>query len=159
MRTRKPLLLAMCAVAFAALGAVPASAQVMNESTCTKAVGAASVTWDCGFNVKDYTIRTPVSLSINYSCAGACGPIMSFGLRDSGFTPAGVYGHLEGGRRYGSGLDITFVFDTLKQTGGSMTGNAHFVMNMLMDDGAGGLAATALPIDVHLNGVHLNEKK
>jgi hypothetical protein len=155
MRIRKSLLLAVLAVA--ALGAVPASAQVMNESSCTMTAGAASVMWDCGFNVKDYTIGTPVLLSIVYSCSGACGPVMSFGLRDAGFTPAGVAGHLTGGRRTTSGLELTFVFDSLKETGGGATGNAHFQMNLLMDDGAGGLASTALPIDVHLNSVRVNE--
>lgn len=76
---------------------------------------------------------------------------MSFGLRDSGFTPPGVSGHLAGGRRSLSGLDLTFVFDTLKKTGAGATGNAHFVMTLMMDDGAGGITAMPLPIDVHLN--------
>jgi hypothetical protein len=153
MRMRIPLLLAMFVVA--ALAAVPASAQATSESSCTVSSGGASVTYDCGFNVKDYALGSPVTLSISYSCSGAgtCGPVMSFGLRDSGFTPAGVSGHLTGGHRTASGLDLTFVFDSLKETGGSCTGNAHFLMNMLMDDGSGGLAVTALPFDVHLNGV------
>ena len=162
MRNLKPLLLAMFVVT--ALGAVPASAQATSESSCTVQTGGGSVTYDCGFNVKDYTMGSPVLLSISYSCAGAgtCGPVMSFGLRDAGFTPAGVSGHLTGGRRTASGLDLTFVFDTLKETGGACTGNAHFVMSMLVDDGSGGLAVTPLPFDVHLNGAkteNANRKK
>jgi hypothetical protein len=151
MRIRKPLLLAVFVVAVVALGVVPASAQLMRESTCTNAEGATAVTWDCNFNVKDYVTGTPVVLAINYTCTGACGPVMSFGLRDNGFTPAGVSGHLAGGRRTLSGLDLTFVFDTLKKAGAGATGNAHFVMNLMMSDGAGGIVAMPLPIDVHLN--------
>ena len=162
MRILKPLLLAMFVVA--ALGAVPASAQATSESTCTVPAAGGSVTYDCGFNVKDYTMGSPVLLSISYSCAGtgSCGPVMSFGLRDAGFTPAGVAGHLTGGRRTASGLDLTFVFDSLKETGGSCTGNAHFVMTMMLSDDSGGLTTTALPIDVHLNGAkteNANNKK
>lgn len=151
MRNRKPLLMAIFVVAVLAAGVVPASAQLMREGTCTQGEGAAAVTYDCSFNVKNYVTGTPVTLSIGYNCAGTCGPVMSFGLRDSGFTPAGVSGHMTGGRRSSSGLDLTFIFDTLKKTGAGATGNAHFVMTLMMDDGAGGIVATPLPIDVHLN--------
>jgi len=151
MMQRKPLLLAILVVAVMAGGVVPASAQLMREGTCTLGEGVTAVTYDCSFNVKNYVTGTPVSLAINYSCTGTCGPVMSFGLRDSGFTPAGVSGHLAGGRRSVSGLELTFVFDTLKKTGAGATGNAHFVMNLMMNDGVGGITAMPLPIDVHLN--------
>jgi len=151
MRNRQPLLVAMFVIAVVALGVAPASAQAAREGTCTNAEGATGVTWDCSFNVKNYVTGTPVTLAIDYTCTGACGPVMSFGLRDSGFTPAGVTGHLAGGRRIVSGLELTFIFDTLKKTGAGATGNAHFVMNLMVDDGAGGRVAMPLPIDVHLN--------
>jgi len=151
MSKRKPLLLAMFVVAVVAGGVMPASAQVMRESTCAVGEGATAVTYDCNFNIKNYVTGTPVSLSIGYTCAGTCGPVMSFGLRDNGFTPPGVSGHLAGGRRSVSGLELTFVFDTLKETGAGATGNAHFVMTLMVDDGAGGITAMPLPIDVHLN--------
>jgi len=151
MRIRKPLMLAMFVVAVVAGSIVPASAQLMREGTCTLGEGTAAVTYDCSFNVKNYVTGTPVTLSIGYTCAGTCGPVMSFGLRDNGFTPAGVSGHLAGGRRSVSGLELTFVFDTLKKTGAGATGNAHFIMTLMMDDGAGGITAMPLPIDVHLN--------
>ena len=151
MSKRKPLLLALFVVAVVAGSVAPASAQVVREGTCTLGEGANAVTYDCNFNIKDYVCGTPVTFSIAYSCAGSCGPVMSFGLRDNGFSPAGVSGHLAGGRRTVSGLDLTFVFDTLKKTGAGSTGNAHFVMSLMMPDGLGGITAMPLPIDVHLN--------
>jgi len=147
---RKSMLLA--AVAVVALGAViPASAQSIKEGTCTAEAGGVTVTYDCRFNVKDYVTGTPVKITVGYSCTGECGPVMSFGLRDRGFSPAGTSGHMVSGRRGANGLELTFVFDSLKKTGyGGGVGNAYFHMGLMMPDGNGGLTVISCPVDVHL---------
>ncbi len=128
--------------------ASPASAQaVVRESSCTEVSGTNSMSYDCGFNVKDYTVGTPVTFTINYSCTGGCGPVLSFGLRNSGFTPPGVAGHLVGGKRIPGGVELTFVFDSLKK---DRVGNAHFNLNVNMDDGSGNWSAMPCKVDVHL---------
>jgi hypothetical protein len=40
-----------------------------------------------------------------------------------------VAGHLVGGARLESGLQLTFVFDSLNKTGNHSMGTANFVMN------------------------------
>lgn len=142
----------LAAVAVVALGAtLPASAQSVKEGTCTLEQGGISVTYDCRFNVKDYVTGTPVTIAIGYSCSGDCGPVMSFGLRDRGWMPAGTSGHMISGRRGVNGLELTFVFDSLKKTGnGGGVGNAGFMMGLMMPDGQGGLTILPCPVDVHL---------
>jgi hypothetical protein len=147
---RKLLVVAMFAVAALAVGATPASAQITRESGCMVNDAAASVEYDCNFNVKNYVTGTPVMLDLAYTCTGTCGPVMSFGLGDRAWTPAGVSGRLTGGRRMASGLQLVFTFDTLKKTGAGGVGNAQFVMVMLVGDGAGGFKPLTLPIRVHL---------
>lgn len=132
--------------------ASPASAQtVVRESTCTETVGSNVMTYDCGFNVKDYVLGAPVTFNLNWTCTGACGPVLSFGMRGKGFSPDGVAGHMVGGKRLASGLSLTFVFDSLKTTGSGATGNAHFKMNVNVDDGSGQMKAETCNFDVHLN--------
>lgn len=141
----------LAAVAVVALGAVfPASAQAVRESSCTLEQNGVTVTYDCGFNVKNYVTGTPVTLAIAYSCSGDCGPVMSFGTRDRGFSPGGVSGHMVSGRRGVNGLELTFVFDSLKKTGNGAVGNAHFAMGLMLPDGQGGLSIMSCPVDVHL---------
>ena len=126
----------------------PASAQaVVRELTCTEVYGSNSMTYDCGFNVKDYVVGTPVKFIINYSCTGGCGPVVSFGLRGSGFTPPGTSGHMVGGKRIPNGVELTFVFDSLKN---GHVGNAHFNLNLNMDDGSGNWSAVPCKVNVHL---------
>ena len=128
--------------------ASPASAQaVVRESGCTEVSGTNSMSYDCGFNVKDYTVGTPVTFTINYGCTSGCGPVLSFGLRNVGFTPPGVAGHLVGGKRIPGGVELTFVFDSLKN---GHVGNAHFNMNVNMDDGSGNWSAKSCKVNVHL---------
>jgi len=128
--------------------ASPASAQaVVRELTCTEVYGSNSMTYDCGFNVKDYVVGTPVKFIINYSCTGGCGPVVSFGLRGSGFTPPGTSGHMVGGKRIPNGVELTFVFDSLKN---GHIGNAHFNLNLNMDDGSGNWSAVPCKVNVHL---------
>ena len=129
-----------------------ASAQTaVRESSCTDTAGTNTMTYDCGFNVKNYVLGAPVTFTINWSCTGSCGPATSFGLRTNGFTPSGVSGHMLGGKRLPDGVQLTFAFDSLKKTGSGGTGNAHFVMNVNMDDGSGGTTSMPCNIDVHLN--------
>lgn len=129
----------------------PASAQtVVRESTCTETYGSNSMTYDCGFNVKDYTLGAPVTFNINWACTGACGGATAFGLRGSGFSPSGVSGHMTGAKRLTNGLQLTFAFDSLRKTGGGAVGNAHFTMDVAMDDGSGTMASKSCNIDVHL---------
>lgn len=131
--------------------ASPASAQsVVRESTCTETMGSNVMTYDCGFNVKNYTLGSPVTLSVNWTCSGTCGWVTSFGLRDSGFSPSGVSGHMMGARRTATGVDLIFAFDSLKKTGGGYTGNAHFKMTVQMDDGTGTMVDAPCDLDVHL---------
>lgn len=144
-----------CGVVAAALAvffaAAPASAQtVVRETSCTHVNGSNRMTYDCKYQIKNYVVGTPVSLSMTYSCSGRCGPVMSFGLRGKGFSPSGVTGHLVGGRRLESGIELTFVFDSLKTMGNQKNGNAQFSMNVNMDDGSGSMAPVPCNVDVHL---------
>ncbi|HUD73155.1 MAG TPA: hypothetical protein VMQ62_14440 [Dongiaceae bacterium] len=155
----KRMSLVLAAVAVVALGAVfPASAETTKEKTCSVAGGDGTLTYDCDFHVKHYTTGSPVTLSIGYACEGSCGSVVSFGLDEVPFTPAGVAGHMVSGRRLSSGLELTFVFDSLnKKAPGNGTGMAHFVMTMMMPDGTGGLMVVHCPIDVHLNDTGKSE--
>lgn len=128
--------------------ASPASAQsVTRESSCTEVHGSNTMNYDCGYNVKNYAVGTPVTFTINYSCTGGCGPVLSFGLRNNGFSPPGVSGHLVGGKRIPNGVELTFVFDSLMK---GRVGNAHFNLNINMDDGSGTWSAVPCKVNVHL---------
>jgi hypothetical protein len=145
----------LCCVVAGALvlfaGVSPASAQmVMKESSCSLSHGSNNVTYDCGFNVREYTVGTPVTFTLNYACSGTCPGITSFGLRGSGFSPGGVSGHLVGGKRITGGIQLTFVFDALKTAGRGAVGNAHFKVNLNADDGSGTISMVPLTVDVHL---------
>ena len=137
------------AVVLGMLAAVtPASAQaVTRESQCTEVSGSNTMTYDCGFNVKDYVMGTPVTLTMSFSCSGGCGPVSSMGMRGSGFTPPGVTGHMVSGRRLDNGVELTFVFDTTKKASAA---NAHFNVNIGMDDGAGNWDTKPCKVNVHL---------
>jgi hypothetical protein len=145
---------------YAAVGALlavfvmasPASAQsAVRETSCTAVNGSNRMTYDCGFNVKNYTLGSPVTFSVNWSCTGTCGSVTSFGLRDSGFTPANVSGHMMGARRTSNGIDLIFAFDSLQKTGNGYAGNAHFKMTVQMDDGTGTMSDVPCKMDVHLD--------
>jgi len=145
---------ALAAVMLLAFSVAPASAQsVVRESTCTDSMGTNKVTYDCGFVVKNYQLGQPVTLQLNYSCeTGKCGPMLSFGLRNNGFSPSGVSGQLIGGRVLGDGVELTFEFDSLNCNGKNCNGNAHFFMNLYMDDGSGNMVVNPCNFNVHLGG-------
>jgi len=124
---------------------------VTKESSCTEVYGSNKLTYDCGFNVKDYVMGTPITFTMTYSCTGNCGPVMSFGMRGSGFTPPGVSGHVIAGKRLENGLELTFVFDSVRKNGSSSVANGHFNMNVNMDDGSGNWSASPCKVDVHLH--------
>jgi hypothetical protein len=150
----KKTMLTFAGAAFlvSAMLATPAHAQAVKERSCTDA--ASGVTWDCDYKLKSVSPGTPVSFTINYACTGAvCGPVLSFGLQGEGFSPAGCTGHLVGGRRLESGLELTFAFDTVKASGVSSNGHAaaHFVMNIMTEDASGAPIMVAAPVDVRLN--------
>jgi len=131
--------------------AKPASAQaVTRESQCTEVLGSNKMTYDCGFNVKNYVLGTPITFTMTFSCDGNCGPVTSFGLRNSGFTPAGVSGHMVSGKRIENGVELTFVFDSAGKSGNSRAANGHFNMNVAMDDGEGNWTSTPCKVNVHL---------
>ncbi|MFQ5877659.1 MAG: hypothetical protein ACE5JH_08250 [Acidobacteriota bacterium] len=139
------------AVAAIGLAVGPAWAEmVVRESTCTHTVGSNAMSYDCGFNVRNYSLGQPVTVDLDYSCSGECGPVLSFGLRGRGFSPNGVSCKLVGGSRLDSGLSLTFVCDKLKKTGGGQSGNAHFSMSVLMDDGSGNREPVPCNVDVHV---------
>ena len=149
---KRALVFGVTAVAVAISLITPVSAQnVVRESSCTATYGSNNMTYDCGFNVKDYVVGSPVTFTVNYNCSGYCGPVMSFGLRDKGFSPAGVAGHMVGGKRVPNGIELTFVFDSLKAAGKGSIGNAHFKMNVMADDGSGSLVPVPCNVNVHLN--------
>jgi hypothetical protein len=149
---KRALFAVAVAMVASVLVATPVAAQsVVRETSCTDTYGSNTMTYDCRFHVKDYTVGAPVTFTVNYSCTGACGPVLSFGLRDRGFTPAGTNGHLVGGRRIPGGLELTFAFDSLKSMGKGVTGQGHFKMNVNVDDGSGYMTAVPCNIDVHLN--------
>jgi len=132
-------------------GVSTASAQmVMKESRCSMSHGSNTIDYDCGFSVRNYTEGTPVTFTINYTCSGACPGITSFGLGNSGFTPSGVSGHLVGGKRLADGIQLTFVFDSLKTGGKGAAANAHFKLNLNADDGTGTISMVPLNTKVHL---------
>lgn len=148
---RMVLTFASAAVLVSAMLLTPAHAQAVKEKSCTDA--ASGISWDCDYKLKSVTPGTPVSFTINYSCSGACGPVLSFGLQPEGFSPAGCSGHLVGGRRLPSGLELTFAFDAIRESGVSGNGHAegHFIMNVMATDAAGAPMMVALPVDVRLN--------
>jgi hypothetical protein len=123
-----------------------AAETVSRESSCTAAAGSNRMTYDCNFNVREYQVGTPITFTVNYACTSGCGPVLSFGLGKPGFTPPGVSGRLVGGRRLENGVELTFVFDALKSGG-----NAHFTMNVNMDDGSGNWESVPAKVKVHLN--------
>jgi hypothetical protein len=143
---RMTVLLAVSAFLLFGATVAPAAAQAVKDSSCIDQ----GVTWDCHFHVKDYVVGSPVTFLVNYSCPGACGPVTSFGLGDRGFTPEGVTGHLVGGKRMQSGLELTFVFDSLQTTGNHAMGTGNFMMNLMVDDGTGTMTSVAFPVDVRL---------
>jgi hypothetical protein len=146
------LLFAGVMFAMSSLVATPAHAQAVRNKSCTDA--ASGVTWDCDFTMKSASPGTPVSFSVNYSCTSdVCGPVLSFGLNSPGFTPDYASGHLVGGSRLPSGLDLTFAFDSLKESGvsGNAHAEAHFVMNVMTTDALGGPVMVACPVEVRLN--------
>jgi len=143
----------LCAAVVLATFAVvhPVWAQsVMRDSQCTEVNGSNKLTYDCGFNVKNYVMGTPITFDMTYSCTGNCGPVMSFGMRGSGFTPPGVTGHVIAGKRLDNGVKLTFVFDSVKKSGNSSVANGHFNLNVNMDDGSGNWTAETCKVDVHL---------
>ncbi|HET8945884.1 MAG TPA: hypothetical protein VFQ07_02780 [Candidatus Polarisedimenticolia bacterium] len=146
------LMFAGVVLAMSALMATPAHAQAVKEQSCTDA--ASGVTWDCDFKMKSATPGAPVSFTVNYACTSAvCGPVLSFGLNGTGFTPASASGHLVGGSRLPNGLQLTFAFDSVKESGvsGNSHVEAHFVMNVMTTDAQGGPVMVACPVDVKLN--------
>jgi len=140
------------AIVLAALAvSKPASAQsVVRDSQCTETSGSNKMTYDCGFNVKNYVPGTPVTFTMAYSCTGQCGPVTSFGMRDPGFTPPGVTGHMVAGKRMENGVELTFVFDTTSRKGNSAVANGRFSMNVSVDDGEGNWKSVPCKVDVHL---------
>ena len=133
------------------VAATPAAAQsVVREGTCSHTHGTNLVKYDCNFNVSDYAVGTPVKFTINYECSGTCGAVTSFGLRNAGFSPEGTMGRMVGAKRLTNAIELTFVFDALKTAGKKKVGNAHFNMNLSMDDGTGTFATVPCDVDVHL---------
>jgi hypothetical protein len=146
---RMTVLLAVAAFMLFVPAVAPASAQVVKDSSCNDH----GLTWDCHFHIKDMVVGQPVTFQINYSCPneGDCGPVTSFGLGEKGFYPASdVAGHLVGGARLATGLQLTFVFDALENTGNHSKGTANFIMNLMMADGSGGMVSMPCPVEVRL---------
>ncbi|PYT12567.1 MAG: hypothetical protein DMF51_12915 [Acidobacteria bacterium] len=143
----------LCAAAVLAMLTVahPVWAQaVTRDSQCTEVHGSNKMTYDCGFNVKNYVMGTPITFTMTYACSGNCGQVMSFGMRGNGFSPPGVAGHVIAGKRVENGVELTFVFDSTKKSGNSSVANGHFNMNVNMDDGSGNWTAAPCKVDVHL---------
>lgn len=139
---------AMAALVAVCVMAGQATAEMVSrESTCTATLGSNRMTYDCSFNVRGYQVGSPVTFTVNYSCTSGCGPVLSFGLAQPGFTPPGVTGRMIGGRRLADGVELTFVFDTLK---GGVAGNAFFNMGVNMDDGSGNWQSVPTKVKVHL---------
>lgn len=130
----------------------PADAQaLMRESACTRTFGSNTLTYDCSFNVKHYQPKTPVRMYIDFACTGSCGPVLGFGLRKRDFfTPEDVSGRLVGGGRTENGLWIDFQFESLKRTGKTYVGNAHFTIPIMVEDGSGNAVQTRLDADLHV---------
>lgn len=130
----------------------PASAQtVTRESTCTETVGSNTMTYDCGFNVKNYTLGAPITFTMNWTCTGTCGDASAFGYRTPAFTPGGVSGRMTRPKLVSNGVELTFAFTALKKTGNGMIGNAHFMVDVDVDDGTGTMVPMPCNVDVHLN--------
>jgi hypothetical protein len=151
---RMTILFASAIFAVSVLAGSPALAQTVKDRTCSNAQGdsPASVTWDCGFKVKSFSPGQPITFQVGYSCSGECGPVLSFGMQDTAFTPAGVAGHLVGGSRLPDGLELTFAFDSVRKAGVSGNGlaAAHFVMNLMTTDASGAPVVVSCPVDVRL---------
>lgn len=152
---RMTIVFASALFAVSVLAGSPALAQTVKEKTCSNAQGdgPASVTWDCGFKVKSFSPGLPITFTVSYACSGTCGPVLSFGMQETAFTPSGVTGHLAGGRRLPDGLELTFAFDGVRKAGqsGNSMAEAHFIMNLMTTDASGAPVIVACPVDVRLN--------
>jgi hypothetical protein len=126
----------------------PAQAQTAKDKSCS----SGGVTWDCGFKTKSFVPGQPITFTVGYTCPGDCGPVLSFGMQETAFTPPGVNGHLVGGRRLPDGLELTFAFDAVRKAGVSGNGlaEAHFMMNLMTTDASGAPAVVSCPVDVRL---------
>lgn len=146
---RMTILFASAIFAVSVLAGSPALAQTVKDKSCS----SGGVTWDCGFKAKSFSPGQPISFTVGYTCAaGDCGPVLSFGMQDTAFTPAGVSGHLVGGSRLPDGLQLTFAFDEVRKAGASGNGMAagHFVMNLMTTDASGAPVVVSCPVDVRL---------
>ena len=137
---------AMTAFMALCLAAAPASAQmVQKESNCSKSVGHNRLTYGCNFQVRNYEPGTPVTFEVNTECTGECTPVLSFGLRNPGFTPNGVTGYMVGGERTENGIKVTFVFEKVKKSA-----NAHFSYSVGMFDDNGVMKVVKAGFSAHL---------
>ena len=135
-------------VAFLALclAVAPASAQtVMKDSTCSKSIGHNRLTYDCNFQIRHYEPGTPVTFEVSKECTGECTSVLSFGLKNPGFSPKGVVGRMVGGSRTANGIKVTFVFDTVKDKA-----NAHFTFSVGMFDENGVMKVVPAHFSAHL---------
>ncbi len=166
---KRPLLLVSAlAILFLCFAVSPLQAETtMRDRDCSHSSGSNTLKYDCGFQVKNYTVGTPVTFKVEFTCDGICGPVLSFGTRGTGFSPNGVSGRLVGGKRMENGVEVTFVFDSLQRQGtGKMAGHsksgpgnrtgqdgngwAHFTMNVAMDDGHDNMQSVPCDVDVHV---------
>lgn len=164
---RSVIFVSAFALVFLGFAVSPAAAAPnVRSRECTHASGSNTMTYDCGFQVKNYELGTPVTFKVEFECSGDCGPVLSFGTRGTGFSP-NVSGRLVGGKRMDNGVEVTFVFDSLTRTGhGNMAGHAkdgpgkrmghdgtgwaRFSMNVSMDDGSGNMRSVPCDVDVHV---------
>jgi hypothetical protein len=148
---RMTILVASAIFVVSAMAGSPAHAQTVKDKSCSSTQGG--VTWDCGFKAKSFSPGQPITFSVGYTCTGTCGPVLSFGMQETAFTPAGVSGHLVGGARLPDGLELTLAFDDVRKAGVSGNGMAaaHFMMNLMTTDASGAPVVVACPVDVRLN--------
>ena len=135
--------LALCLAAPQAL----AGGMVMKGSSCNKSTGSNKMTYDCNFKVRGYELGTPVTFEVHYDCTGDCSKVLSFGLKNKGFTPKCASGAMVGGERLDDGLKVTFVFNSTCNG----VANGHFTMNVGLYDAAGVMKVVPAGIHVNLN--------
>ena len=141
---------AVLAVVFAVGTASAATA--VRQSTCTETFGSNTMTYDCAFQVRNYSLGDTVKVNLNYECTDDCGPVLSFGLDGPGFVPKGVGCALTGGSRTSSGVSLKFACTSLKNRGNALSGNGHFQMTVGMSDGNGGFEYHPCSVRVHISG-------
>ncbi|RMG55547.1 MAG: hypothetical protein D6723_02510 [Acidobacteria bacterium] len=154
---RRQLILFTIIVAFFMLGiSAFAGLSVTEQSTKTK--GATTVTWDSAFEDLDYTVGTPITMTVTWTADTGIAEYEGFELKS--FTPRSKKDPADGTLMNvspasdGTSVTVEFVFTELHldRKRNVEVGNAHFKLYLWIDkDGDGAVESVAgYGVNVHV---------